>query len=209
MYREGTIADYVADAASSKPAPGGGSISAMVAALGTTMGSMAGNFTVGKKKYAAVEGEVKDILSRLDELRNELLRLVDEDVEAYGVVSSAYGMPRESDEEKVARKEAIQKALVVAMAVPLRIMEIGGEVMKVLGRLVEIANRNLISDVGVSAIAVEAGIRAARLNVEINLAGLKDDEKVQETTGRIASLSHEAATLHDEVLGKVKQGIGG
>ncbi len=209
MYREGTIADYVADASSNKPAPGGGSISAMVAVLGTTMGSMAGNFTVGKKKFADVEAEVGGMLDRLEQLRTELLSLVDEDVTAYTGIGKAYGMPRKTDEEKAARRAEIQKALVVAMDVPLRIMDACSEVMKLLAGLVDVANPNLISDVGVSAIVTEAGLRSAKLNVEINLAGLKDRQMVQETTGRISELADKSAAVHDEVLRKVQRGIKG
>jgi len=209
MYRDGSIADYIADASSNKPAPGGGSISAMVSALGTTMGSMAANFTVGRKKFAQVASEVKGILDGLERLRSELLVLVDEDVKAYGVVSQAYGMPRQSDDEKAARADAIQKALVVAMDVPLRIMDACGEVLRLLAGLVDIANPNLISDVGVSAIVTEAGLRAAKLNVEINLAGLKDTDVVRETAGRIDALSRETTRLHDDVLVKVQRKISG
>lgn len=209
MYIRGTIADYVADASSNKPAPGGGSISAMVAVLGTTMGSMAGNFTVGKKKFADVETEVSGMLDRLEQLRTELLSLVDEDVTAYSGIGKAYGMPRKTDEEKAARRAEIQKALVVAMDVPFRIMEACSEVMKLLAWLVDVANPNLISDVGVSAIVTDAGLRAAKLNVEINLAGLKDDEMVGRTDERISELADESAAVHDEVLLKVQRGIRG
>ena len=209
MYRDGSIADYIADASSNKPAPGGGSISAMVSVLGTTMGSMAGNFTVGRKKFAKVEPEVKRILDALELLRAELLALVDEDVKAYGVVSRAYGMPRQSDDEKAERAGAIQKALVVAMDVPLRIMEACGKVLRLLTGLVDIANPNLVSDVGVSAIVTEAGLRAAKLNVEINLAGLKDANLVAETAERIETLSQETTRLHDDVLVKVERVING
>ena len=112
MYRDGTIRKYLDDAAAGIPAPGGGSVSALAGALATTMGSMAANFTVGKKKFLDVEPRVREILTKLDGLRERLLELVDEDVKAYGVVSAAYGMPKETSEEKTARSAKIQEALV-------------------------------------------------------------------------------------------------
>jgi len=173
------------------------------------MGSMAGNFTVGRKKYAGVEEQVRRILSELETLRAELLELVDEDVEAYGVVGKAYRLPRTSEEEKKHRRAEIQKALVVAMDVPLRIMRACQKVLALLAELVDVANPNLISDVGVSAIVTEAALRAAKLNVEINLAGLADAGTVRERTDEIESLACEAAGLCDEVTGKVERGIRG
>ena len=94
MYREGKLLTYLEDAASKKPAPGGGSVSALAGALAAAMGEMVANFTAGRKKYADVEGEVRAILAGLTECRADLLELMDADVTAYGAVNAAYSMPR-------------------------------------------------------------------------------------------------------------------
>ncbi len=207
MYRDGTIRKYLDDAAAGIPAPGGGSVSALAGALATTMGSMAANFTVGRKKFAAVEPQAKEILARLDALREELLVLTDEDVASYGVVAAAYGMPKETPEEKAARSAKIQEALVVAIAAPMKTMRACAEAMRRLTLLVDIANPNLVSDAGVSAILAEAALRGAKINVEINLASLKDAEFVARTRAEVESLASESARLLREVSAKVDAAI--
>jgi len=203
MYRDGSIRKYLDDAAAGIPAPGGGSVSAFAGALATTMGSMAANFTVGKKKFLEVEPRVKSILARLDRGRETLLELMDRDVEAYGVVSAAYRMPRETTEEKTARTAKIQEALVVAMDVPLRTVRACLDVLRELAQLVDIANPNLISDVGVSAILAEAALRGAKLNVEINLVSLKDEALARQTRAEVEGAEVEGARILCEVLTKV------
>ena len=207
MYRDGSITKYLEDAAAGIPAPGGGSVSAFAGALATTMGSMAANFTVGKKKFREVEPRVKEALGELAALRAKLLELTDEDVEAYGVVSAAYGMPKGTPEERTARSAKIQEALVVAMDVPLRTVRACRDVITELAALVDIANPNLISDVGVSAILAEAALRGARLNVEINLAFLKDEELVKKTAAEVENIAEEAARTAREVVTKVEAKI--
>ncbi len=110
-YIDDSIRKYVTDASAGSPTPGGGSVSALAGALGLTMGCMAANFTVGKKKYRDVEPLVKEQLATVEACREELLRLTDDDTKAYAEVSKAYGMPKETDEEKKARSAAIQEAL--------------------------------------------------------------------------------------------------
>jgi len=204
MYRDGSIRKYLEDAAAGIPAPGGGSVSAFAGALATTMGSMAANFTVGKKKFLEVEPRVKEVLARLDQLRETLLELMDQDVEAYGVVSAAYSRPKETVEEKAARTAKIQEALVVAMDVPLRTVRASIDVLRELVQLVDVANPNLISDVGVSAILAEAALRGAKLNVDINLVSLKDVALANRTAEEVECAEEEAARILCEILTKVR-----
>ncbi len=208
-YRDGTIRKYLSDAAAGIPAPGGGSVSALAGALATTMGSMAANFTVGKQKFAAVEPQARELLARLDALREQFLVLMDEDVAAYGVVAAAYGMPKETPGEKAARSARIQEALVVAMEAPLRTMRACAEAMRAVAALVDIANPNLLSDVGVSAALAEAALRGAKLNVDANLALLKDEALVRRTRDEAAGLAAGAARLLAEVTDKVARGFRG
>ena len=204
MYRDGTIRKYLDDAAAGIPAPGGGSVSALAGALATTMGSMAANFTVGKKKFSAVEPEAKAVRARLDGLRERLLDLVDEDVAAYTVVAAAYGMPRDTPEQKSARTAKIQEALVVAMDAPLRTMRACAEVLRALEGFAGIANPNLLSDVGVAAVLAEAALRGAKFNVDVNLAALANDERVRRTKAEAETLAAEAARVMAAVVAGVE-----
>ena len=134
---------------------------------------------------------------------------MDADVSEYSKVTSAYGMPKETDEEKAARKAAIQEALKAAMAVPLKAFRACNEVIQSLKNLVDIANPNLISDVGVAAILCIGGLEGAKLNVEINLAFLKDEELVAKVREEIDSTAFLAKQVQAEVVEKVRQKISG
>lgn len=200
MYRTQSIEAYLADAAAGIPAPGGGSASALAGALGATMACMAANFTVGKKKYRDVEPEVRSLLEQCDAGVKALAEHMDLDVAAYSAVSAAYGMPKATDGEKAARTQAIQAALRVALATPRAVVRQCRALIRLLGRLVEIANTNLISDVGVAAILLEAALRGAKMNVEINLAWLKDEAFVAETRAEMDAAAREAAATAATVV---------
>jgi len=208
-YAQGKIPDYLADAASNKPAPGGGSISAMTAALASSMGEMAANFTVGKKKYAGVEGQVKECLARLEACRARLMELVDADVEAYSGVGAAYGMPKDTDEQKAARAAAIEEALGNAMQVPLDIMRQCRTVAECAATLVGIANPNLMTDVGVSAILAEAACAAAKLNVDVNLKFIKNESLLAEVRPLLDELVDVTVRCRKEVSQAVAAHLSG
>jgi len=209
VYREGTLRTYLDDAASKKPAPGGGSVSALAAALAASMGEMVANFTAGRKKYAAVEERVRAALSELTECRAGLLDLMDADVEAYGAVSAAYSMPAETDEQKAARKAATDAALRGAMQVPLRIMRRCAQVAAAARTLAGVGNPNLITDAGVSAILAEAACAAARLNVEVNLKFLADDALAAGTVAEMDALTAGTLAARQEVARTVAAHLGG
>jgi len=208
VYRTGPVEKYLADAAAGIPAPGGGSVSALAGALGAAMACMAANFTVGKKKFARVEPECRSILERCEAGYRRLLELMDRDVAAYGTVSAAYGMPRDTEEQKAARAAAIQTALKVALAEPLAAFRHCLDLIRSLDRLVEIANPNLISDVGVAAILLEAALRGAKINVEINLASLKDHAFVATTRKEIEDGAAEATRIAASVVQRVYAKMG-
>ena len=207
MYSEGPIRQYLDDAASGSPTPGGGSVSALVGALGSTMACMSANFTIGKKKYRDVEEECKQILARCEANYKKLLELTDADTKAYSHVSKAYAMTKDTPEEKAARTEAIQKALRIAMDVPLQAFRACAAVINDLDRLADIANKNLISDVGVAALHAFAGLRGCKLNVEINLAYIKDEEFANKHQEEIDAAENRAKRIADAVIGKVYAAI--
>ncbi len=208
MYIDEPLKKYLDEAASGSPTPGGGSVAALAGALGAALTSMVCNFTVGKKKYADVEAEVSQILSEAEELRARLQDLTVEDTQAYGQVSAAYGMPRETSEEKAARSEAIQKALKVAMKAPLEAAVCCHKILKLNEPLVEKGNQNLISDVGVAVLLAESAMRSAVLNVEINLSYIKDEKLCQETREKLRPMVAEAVELRSKVYEKVNEAIG-
>lgn len=203
MYKDEPLRKYIDDASAGTPTPGGGSVSALAGALGSTMAAMAANFTVGKKKYADVEPRVREILDKLQAGCDRLVEFMQRDTEAYGEVSAAYGMPKDTPEQKAQRTEAIQAGLKTAMAVPLDTVRQCAELLADLPELADIGNPNLISDVGVAAILLEAALRGAKLNVEINLAYMKDEGLVSSTRAEIEDLSAKARDAHDAACDKV------
>ena len=172
MFGGKSLDEFVKLAASDAPVPGGGGIAALVGSLGAAMGSMAGNFTIGRPKYAAVDAEARSIVADLAPLIDALLKGVDADAEAFSAISAAYRLPKTSDAESAARKAAISAALTGAMNAPLAILADCLKAARRLPELAAIGNLNLLSDVEVSAIMLEAAGRAARINVRINAGQL-------------------------------------
>ena len=139
-YIDDPLRKYFEEAASSSETPGGGSISGMCGALSASMMSMVCNFTVGKKKYADVEEEVKPMLEEASAQVEGMMKLAVEDTEGFEVIAKAYGMPKETDEEKKARSEAIQSGCKVALAAPEKIFDGNIEILRTLKRLVDIGH---------------------------------------------------------------------
>ena len=208
MYIDEPMKKYLDEAASGASTPGGGSVAALAGALGAALTSMVCNFTVGKKKYADVEAEVSQILEEAENLRGKLLDLMVEDTQVYGQVSAAYGMARDTAEEKAARTEAIQNALKAAMGAPLEAAICCHKILKLNEPLLEKGNQNLISDVGVAILLAEAAMRSAIMNVEINLSYIKDEDLCQKTKEKLRPLMNEAAELRIKIYKAVNEAIG-
>src|SRR5581483_9977669 len=169
----GTFADEVAAAT---PAPGGGSVSAYAGALAAALGALVCNLTIGKKRFAAVEGEAHDIRTELEQSGETLRRAVSEDAQSFNQVMAAFRLPRESEAEKLARTSAIEQAYKGAVAVPLRIAETAMQVLELLDELSEICNQNALSDLAVGAQMAMTAIRGAGYNLLTNLASISDGE---------------------------------
>ncbi|HIC93096.1 MAG TPA: methenyltetrahydrofolate cyclohydrolase [Anaerolineae bacterium] len=196
---EKPVTAFLDELASSAPAPGGGSVAALSGALGAALVSMVCNLTVGKKKYAAVEEEIKGLLARSEALRQELINLLEEDVRVYTKVSQAYKMPRATEEEKRARAEAIQDALKEATAVPMAVAEACVKVLDLCTPVAEKGNVMAVSDAGIAALMAEAGLRSAALNVLINLGAIKDEAFVAENRAKLEGLLAGKSELKEEV----------
>ena len=173
-YRQEPLMRYFDDAAAAQPTPGGGSVAAVAAALASTMASMAAGFTAGKEKFKAVEPDIQAALARLADLRRALLDMAHEDMAAYAAVMAAYRLPKNTDAEKAARTEAVLAATRSSLGLVGRVLDAARDVVAVSRRLAQIANPNLLSDVGVAAELALGAARAARINVAVNLAGYSD-----------------------------------
>ena len=207
-YIDEPIRKYIDDASSGRPTPGGGSIAAMAGALAGSMMNMVCNFTVGKKYYQDVEDQVQAVIKEGMALTDEMLRLAVEDTEAYAEVSKAYGLPKETEEQKKARSQAIQDACKLALQVPSKVMSAGAKMLTLLVGLVDAGNKNLITDTGVSALLSLAAVESAILNVRINLLFIKDEAFVKEKNQWITTLETECRANQEMVMKKVNKACG-
>ncbi len=208
-YRAESLERYLDDAAAARPTPGGGSVAAVAGALATTMAAMAAGFTVGKEKYQHVEPEINEHLSRLTDLRQGLLASAHDDMAAYQGIMAAFRMPKETGEQKAARREAVREATRDSLGVVGDVLAAAGEVIAITRRLADIANPNLISDVGVAAELALGAVRAAQINVAVNLAGYKDEADAgrvrEETTAAVDEAERLAGETREIVLGKLNK----
>ena len=194
-----TVKEFARLVASNSPAPGGGSVAALMAANGAALLGMVARLTTGKKKYAAHEELMKEILIKSDKIYEKFVHLIDTDTEAFNKVSAVFSMPKETDEEKAARQEAMQDALKAAASVPVEVMESCFTALKLTYNAVGKSNANAASDLGVAALALGAGIKGAWLNVKINLAGIKDEVFVKELTEKGENLLQSADNLASKI----------
>jgi len=200
IYSRESLQTYLDDAASGKPAPGGGSVSACVGALGAALVAMVCNLTIGKEKYAAVEDRIRELVGRAEDVRARLERLLQDDTVAYNGVIAAYRLPKETEEEKAARHKAVQDGLIVASNVPLDICRAAVEVGRRSQVAAEIGNPNAVTDAGIGAILAEAAVQGGALNVAINLGSIDDQAYVQAARAELDTILKESADLRAEVL---------
>src|SRR5256886_13620896 len=170
------LREFCNETLSDSPAPGGGSVAALMGALGVSLGGMVANLSAGKRGWDDKIEYFGDWAVKAHQLKDELLALVDEDTAAFNKVMDAFGLPKESAEEKSARSAAIEQATKYAAEIPLKVMEMASRSYELLSEMAEKGNPASISDVGVGALATRACIGGAALNVRINLAGLKDEK---------------------------------
>ncbi len=206
-YIDEPMRKYFEEAASGAETPGGGSISGICGALAASMAGMVCNFTTGKKKYAEFEDEIQTILQRSSAAVNDMLELAVADTEGFEEIAKAYGLPKETEEQKAARSEAIQIGCKTALDAPEKIFDASVEILGLLKRLVDISNKNLISDVGVSAIMARAAAEAAAMNVKINLKYIKDEPYTKDKGGKLDKGLKEADEIEKEVKAKVWSAI--
>jgi glutamate formiminotransferase len=170
------LREFCNETLSDSPAPGGGSVAALMGALGASLGGMVANLSAGKRGWDDKLEYFSDWAVKAQQLKDELLSLVDEDTTAFNKVMDAFALPKEAAEEKAARAAAIEQATKYAAEVPLNVMETASKSYELLAEMAERGNPASVSDVGVGALAIRACIEGAALNVRINLAQLKDEK---------------------------------
>ena len=184
IFTELKAKEFVEVLASKAPVPGGGGASALVGAIGMALGNMVGSLTTGKKKYADVQGDITELMGRAERIQGELLDLVQADAEAFVPLSRAYGLPKESEEERARKAEVMERCLEDACSVPMQIMEKCCEAIDVTEDFAEKGTKIAISDAGVSAMMLRAALGGASLNVFINTKSMKNRERAAELNAR-------------------------
>jgi len=200
IYANEPLPVYLDDAASGKPAPGGGSVSACVGALGAALTSMVCNLTIGKEQFAGVEERMKEVLAASEDARARLQQLLQDDTTAYSGVLVAYRLPKDTDDEMAARHKAVQDGLIVAADVPLEIARVALQVCRLANVAADLGNANAVTDAGIGALLGEAAAVGAALNVRINLGQIEDQVYVRETSAELDAILAQATALRAEVL---------
>ena len=204
MLTSKILSEFIDDVSSNSPAPGGGSVSALCGALGSALTAMVCRLTIGKKNYEEVQDEMLATLGQADELRAKLTGLIDRDTEAFNLVMKAFTLPKTTDDEKRIRSEAIQTATKQATLVPLEVMKLCEQAMGIAATVAERGNVNSITDAGVAGLILKAGCEGAALNVQINLATLKDKTFVDETSTLVSALLTNVEAVSDRIKQRVQ-----
>lgn len=204
MLTDRSLNKFLDELASNSPAPGGGSVAALAGALGSALTSMVCNLTIGKKKYAEVEREMSNILDKSEDLRDKFKVLIDKDTEAFNKVMEAFGLPKDSEDQKALRAIAIQQATKEATLVPLEVMKHVIDALALAKIVAQKGNRNSVSDAGVSALMLKAALEAAAMNVEINLKSIEDTEFTGWKVEEVSSLQRTCKKDVEEILDIVR-----
>jgi formiminotetrahydrofolate cyclodeaminase len=205
--KDNRIEDFLDALASQAATPGGGGAAAIIGAMGAALVSMVCNLTIGKKKYAEVEADMKDVLVKAEALRQRLTNMIEDDAKAFDAVMGAYGMPKETDADKEARDRAMQAALKLATDVPLACARAAREVIDLAETASGKGNLNVISDAGVGVLAAYAALRSAALNVWTNARMIADrtfaEAKLKELNELLAGADAATEQAYGTVKGKV------
>jgi glutamate formiminotransferase/formiminotetrahydrofolate cyclodeaminase len=202
------LREFCNETLSDSPAPGGGSVAALMGALGASLGGMVANLSAGKRGWDDKLEYFSNWAVKAQQLKDELLSLVDEDTAAFNKVMDAFALSKESTEEKAARVAAIEQATKSAAEVPLKVMETASKSYELLAEMADKGNPASVSDVGVGAIATRACIAGAALNVRINLAQLKDEKFKASMIVRLQKLSADSDVRFEKIIQAVEKNIG-
>lgn len=204
MLTELTIKEFIEKVISNDPVPGGGSVSALNGALAGALSAMVANLTVGRKKYVEVNDLMEQLSARFEKLSHQLIADVDRDSDAYNRVFAAFKLPKETDEEKQARSEAIQRETKYAAQVPMEVARAVFEVLPFIGEVARKGNSNAVTDACVSMMCARTAILGALLNVRINLTSIKDEAFVKAMSEEADRIEAMTIAQENDVLAYVK-----
>ena len=199
-----TIKEFLEKTYGKEPVPGGGSVSALCGALAASLAEMVTALTIGRKKYAEVEEEMASFVPALSKARLAFLEFIDKDAAAYQKVFEAFKLPKESDEEKDRRNEAIQKATLMAAHVPLAVAETGVSIMPLILEIGNKGNRNAVTDACVAMMCARTAVLGAILNVRINLVSLDNKEEAAHMAHECDFLQQKAIQLESQLLNNIQ-----
>lgn len=209
MTEKKQIREFVEQLSSKDPTPGGGGASALAGALGCGLGLMVGNLTVGKKKYAQAEEEIRAWMEGLLRGREAFLSLADQDEEAFEPLAQAYRLPAATEEERAFKEQVMEERLYAASQAPLRMMEQALELLAALEVLGEKGSVMAASDVGVGAAMARSALTGAAMNVYINTKAMKDRERARALEQEADRLAAEGCALADQIYGRVLEALKG
>lgn len=202
-YNNINCKEFLSELSSKAPAPGGGGASALAGAIAAALGNMVGSLTVGKKKYAGVEAEIKEAMGKASELQDCLYELIRRDAEAFEPLAACYGMKSDTEEEKKIKEEKMEKCLVNAAAVPLQIMKCCCETLDLIRIFAEKGSVMAVSDAGCGAAICKGALLSAALNVFINTKSMKNKETAEKIEKEADKMLNAYCVAADEIFASV------
>ena len=203
MVESMTIQEFLDVLSSKEPVPGGGGASALAGALGNALGQMVSNLTIGKKKYAQVEDEIKELAERMKGIQGQFTALADQDAKVFAPLAKCYSLPSGTEEEKAYKAEVMEARLLDASLVPMEIMEKASEMLEIMDILADKGSRMAVSDVGVGVQFIRTALLGAVMNVYINTKSMKNREKAEEMNEKAERLIKEGTEAADRIYQKV------
>ena len=203
-YKNMTIEEFIGVLSSKEPVPGGGGASALVGSIGIALGNMVGSLTVGKKKYADVEEDIKALMEKSATLAEKFQSLIDKDAESFAPLAKAYSLPKESEEEKKIRSEVMAEALKTASLAPLEIMETACEAIDIVEEYAAKGSKLALSDAGVAAVMLRSALLGASLNVFINTSSMEDRELAAELEKKANDMTEIYGAKAERIFAEVK-----
>lgn len=200
MYLNKPLQEYLTDLASGQPTPGGGSAAALSGAMASALACMVAHFTLNKADYAAVHPEMETLLQGGEQARERFQQLMQADIDAYSQLSACFKMPRTTDQERVARTQAIQTALSSAALVPLEVAELAAQLVQYCQRIAEIGNKNVISDIATATSLASGAANGASWMVRTNLHPMKDEQQVEMLNGRLSVALNTITTGSEQIV---------
>ena len=204
MIAKPRIGERMGELSSKAPVPGGGGASALGGALGAALGQMVANLTVGKKRYADAEEEIRRGLSELEKLQTELLELADRDAQVFAPLAEAYKLPAETEEQRTEKEQVMESRLTAASLVPMEMMEKAMRVLDILELLEEKGSIMAVSDVGVAVQFARAALNGAVMNVYINTKSMKNRARAEELNQKAEDMIQTGAKRADEIYERVR-----